>query len=1010
MHLSIATTTALSLPTAAIAENALAAVRKPIHIPAEALSIALQTLAQEHGFQVAYISQDVDSRYTHGASGELTVDEALVQILAGTGLTFRHSGESAISIVPIKSAGADEPEKSKPSKKEFGGADGDTLKSSAPCTNADLDCGKASRGSVTLPGDAGRPSGSRWPGMLLSFLAAHLFAPATLAQDTAPSTATQDTSSASLQEIVVTAEKIAVDVMHAPVSVTAINGDTLKQNEVHTLEDLQFFVPGMTITADPGTPTLINIRGIGALTNQPSANAGVPTYHDGALMRGSGEPLWDVANVQVLRGPQGTLVGASSTGGAMFISTVNPTLGDSSGYAQAEGGDYHHMRVEAAMNLPISSTLAARIGTYIERRDSWSRNLTPVTFLENGGIGPYTTRNEPGDLNTDAARATLLWQPNDRVQVVAKLDYFQSRTGGPAVKPQAVFSTQVAGVTTVCPAPGSYFNADASTWGNVPGFCGNAPFAPADPYQIGYSGVNNTANENLWRESVEAKLQPFETGPSLRLLAANAYDHAASVGDTGNSGGSRNFNGGSVNDNHERARTFEADVISPQNQPLQWVVGGFYYQDYQGPLFFQQAFYSGGPIGNCAACSQLRGGFYFSGAAASAEHALFANVNYTFNSQWKVEGGIRKTWHQDYNPWIPCQPTDVATPTCMLGDANGHWGLMVDPNDSGSLIWNGQGNLGQQNTGESRDAPLTWKLALDYNLTPQSYLYAEVATGSKAGGINAPPGQFGPDALLFLPEKDTDFEIGWKATLLDGHATVQTNAFYTRYANLQVTGTSPVFGGNWIYNAEAASVYGLEFAGAANLGGWELNASANYTKSSYSLSGVINGDACTLNSFCNNVNSGQCQPGQPDGGLGTIVGNDGTYNGCFNFNQPGPYIDGQQSPWLTNFRNKQLPFSPTFQGSIELGYRIALGEAGLTPRVTYSYMNSQQVAAFGSPLDFSPARTDVGAKLVYDYQRWIVEAFATNLSNQTYPLSLSPGGVERYNAPGEWGVRVTKSW
>src|SRR5713226_4836716 len=167
------------------------------------------------------------------------------------------------------------------------------------------------------------------------------------AASSSASSSSASSSSESLQEILVTAVRVAVDVMHAPVSMTAINGDDLQRNEIHNTTDLQFFVPGLSV-ANQVLNTIINIRGMGSGFPLPTASQGVPIYRDNLLVPPNvgDEPLWDIESVQVLRGPQGTLVGSNSTGGAVFINTVSPTLGDSHGYAQVEGGNYHHMNVK----------------------------------------------------------------------------------------------------------------------------------------------------------------------------------------------------------------------------------------------------------------------------------------------------------------------------------------------------------------------------------------------------------------------------------------------------------------------------------------------------------------------------------------------------------------------------------------------------------------------------------------------------------------------------------------
>ena len=139
-------------------------------------------------------------------------------------------------------------------------------------------------------------------------------APAGAADASAADTAASS-SGQTLEEILVTAEKFGVDVMHAPVSVTAINGDDLQRNELHNTTDLQFYLPGLTV-ANQVLNTGINIRGIGLGFALPNASQGVPVYRDNLLVppNAGDEPLWDIESVQVLRGPQGTLVGSTAPG------------------------------------------------------------------------------------------------------------------------------------------------------------------------------------------------------------------------------------------------------------------------------------------------------------------------------------------------------------------------------------------------------------------------------------------------------------------------------------------------------------------------------------------------------------------------------------------------------------------------------------------------------------------------------------------------------------------------
>lgn len=169
-------------------------------------------------------------------------------------------------------------------------------------------------------------------------------------------------------EIVVTAEKRSTTVMRTNIAVAALSGDDLKQHEIRDVKALQNFVPGLSVS-DTGLVSQLNIRGIGLGITDPGVYSGVAIYRDN-LFQGpivANEPFYDIGSVQVLRGPQGTFVGNNSTGGALFVKTADPKLGDASGYASLTGGNYNRIAFEGAVNIPVSDTLAVRIAPAFSR-------------------------------------------------------------------------------------------------------------------------------------------------------------------------------------------------------------------------------------------------------------------------------------------------------------------------------------------------------------------------------------------------------------------------------------------------------------------------------------------------------------------------------------------------------------------------------------------------------------------------------------------------------------------
>lgn len=143
-------------------------------------------------------------------------------------------------------------------------------------------------------------------------------------------------------EVIVTAQRRKEKLQDVAVSATAFDAGALADKAVTNLADLQNASPALSIS-DGGITQSINIRGIGLASNSPSVTAGVATYVDGLFQPPivQANSFYDLASVEVLRGPQGTLVGSNSTGGAIFINTQNPQLDEGlGGYAMFGGGNY----------------------------------------------------------------------------------------------------------------------------------------------------------------------------------------------------------------------------------------------------------------------------------------------------------------------------------------------------------------------------------------------------------------------------------------------------------------------------------------------------------------------------------------------------------------------------------------------------------------------------------------------------------------------------------------------
>lgn len=224
--------------------------------------------------------------------------------------------------------------------------------------------------------------------------------------------AQDDQTAADVSEVMITAERRNTNVMVTPIAATVLSGVALEEKGVTSVDQLQFITPGATVN-NFGQGIDFNIRGIGKAEHNTQTTTGVITYRDGvATFPGyfTGEPYYDIASVEVLRGPQGTFVGQNATGGAVFVNSRDPAIGGGhSGYILGQIGNYSEFGLQGAINLPVSDTFAARVAFNAAGRESFY-NIT----------GPVSGNDEP---RFYSVRLGLLWRPADDISFLLKFDY-----------------------------------------------------------------------------------------------------------------------------------------------------------------------------------------------------------------------------------------------------------------------------------------------------------------------------------------------------------------------------------------------------------------------------------------------------------------------------------------------------------------------------------------------------------------------------------------------------------
>jgi len=204
---------------------------------------------------------------------------------------------------------------------------------------------------------------------------------------------------AQLDEIIVTAEKKAENLQDVPIVIQAFDLESLENNRIEGLEDIGTFTPGVYVTPNPADPSgvRINIRGVGTLDPQVGQDSRVAVYQDGVYLgktQGLALDLPDLARIEVLKGPQGTLYGRNTVAGAVNLISARPDPSELSGKFDVEYGNFDHMKASGAVNIPLAETAAFRLSGLFLHRDGWVENDGPgVNF---GGEKKYGIRGVVG--------------------------------------------------------------------------------------------------------------------------------------------------------------------------------------------------------------------------------------------------------------------------------------------------------------------------------------------------------------------------------------------------------------------------------------------------------------------------------------------------------------------------------------------------------------------------------------------------------------------------------------
>ena len=376
------------LITALMAAGSIPAFATETHhfdVPAEDAPTAIRDFASQAHVQILVAGENVREKHLHQVSGELSTEEGLRILLADSGLNPQYVGDRSIALVKTSDANRGSQGNAKEGKKS---------------SSEEFRLAQANQG---------------------------------LAQSTTVGNGNQNstnsqTSGSALTEIIVTAQKREERLQEVPVPVTAISGESLVENNQVRIQDYALTVPGFSASGQNGFYQNLSIRGITTGTANPTvgimiddAPFGSSSIDGGGLFVPDIDP-GDLARVEVLRGPQGTLYGASSMGGLLKFVTIDPSTSATSGRLSVGTSTIHNgselgYNIRGSVNVPLS--------------DTWAVRLSGFTREEPGYIDD-PTHHEDSVNKTDAhgGRLSALWRPSDDFSLKLSALYQDVKIGG----------------------------------------------------------------------------------------------------------------------------------------------------------------------------------------------------------------------------------------------------------------------------------------------------------------------------------------------------------------------------------------------------------------------------------------------------------------------------------------------------------------------------------------------------------------------------------------------------
>jgi iron complex outermembrane receptor protein len=560
-----------------------------------------------------------------------------------------------------------------------------------------------------------------------------------------------------LKAVIVTAQKREESVQDVPVAISTLDGAKIREATDATPGDFARLVPnlyGSPTGGRSGRPRWF-LRGVGVNTSSLVSPIGV--YADEVFLSALDfhtAPSFDLDRVEVLRGPQGTLWGKNTTGGAIHFVSKKPSF-DRDGYLKLGFGNYNQKELQGAWGGPISGdSVAGRISFYQESRDGYVKNL-------------YTGDEDTGAFNDNAVRGQLLFLPTENLDILLNLHYRDLDNSG---TPGYPIGTRPNGADN--------FGYIAPT--------GSRPKI-GDPIAVNTDtdGNNNFAGQNL-------KVNWHVGDYTLTSITAYEKTDGYAFGDREQSPNEviRTYASSDVNQFSQELR-----LASPTDRALSWIGGLYYFSDSQS---FDNT------SATLPSIPQVFGTYFQNtvGHVDTESYAAFGQIAYELSDRLKLSAGLRWTWEQID---IAQNGVDAGARGSTTFTNAGEWWRRSSVRGPLRTV------VTQEESNEWDD--WTYDFSPSYRLYDNVLTFFRYAHGFRSGGYSA--GATAQSSVNTVdPETIDSYEIGVKSEWLDGRLVANATAFYYDWKDMQLNiqgVTSTGLNGSTLFNAALGKGKGAEF-------------------------------------------------------------------------------------------------------------------------------------------------------------------------------------------------------